>query len=209
MWDQTGLPAMPTFSYIKYNWEAEHFKQFRFALLWQGQSKLSGLIQLGVMIVLSVTINPLAAVLAVFSLNLVWSIIMVDFYERRRETGTQDIYQSLTFGWPTAWWGWAAFPFKLLFIVFGLKEWMVTKLMLFTRRGWGRLPISAHKSQTMMVIIGLSLTGILSGHHQLNKAGYTGYSRRRWNRFGRLLNAPTRVFETFVISMLGIHVGII
>lgn len=195
-------------SYIRYNWEAEHFRQIRFAMLWQGQARVSSWSQLGVLIILGMFINTLVVVGIVLAINVVWSVVMADFYEKKRLDGIPDMYRTTAFECPRSWWGWPITLFKLV-VLLGIKDWLIAKIIGFLHWLCTKLPHPARRARIIVILVGLSLTGILSGHHQLTEAGFTGLNRRKWNRIGRLLNAPTQVCGTVFMGWVGFHLWLI
>jgi hypothetical protein len=202
-----GIPsvvAQPV-SYMKYNWETEHFKQLRMSLLWKGQAKASRWTKVGVFLYLWSEYRWEVALVAVVVLDLVWSLTMTGYYEKKRRQGLADLYQRPSLTHERSILGITAFILKLVYVL-GIKDWVVTKAMCSLRWACAKLPPPIQGAKYLVLVVGLSLTGILSGHHQLEEAGFTGEKRLRWNRIGRLLNTPAQAAETFAVGLVGVQI---
>lgn len=201
MFDIAGLPVGHHVSRIKYNWEAEHFKQWRFNLWWEGQSRASKYTEVTIIVLVSAWLSSVWGLVFAFVFNLIWSIPLTVYYERRCRQDIKDIYQLPEAATGRSVWQWVSYILKLIIFV-GFKDYVVTKFLWGARWVLGRLPGQARKAQWAMVLLTLAATGIRSGHHQLTSAGIHGTNRLYWNVSGRFLNAFVQVGEAFTIGWL-------
>lgn len=190
---QIGVVTSPV-SYIKYNWEAEHFQRLRFNILWEGQSRLSKILLILVDAMATAYLGRVYGFTAAIIFNIAWSVPLTILYEKKRGLHDDDIFTTpkVRSRWSPVNWG--LYLLKVLAFA-GFKDVIITRVMISLRWVARQLPQPTKRVETAIILVGLSLTGVRASHQILKEAGFAHATILSWNSWGRFLNASFQVLE--------------
>jgi hypothetical protein len=176
-------------------WQAEtpsHVREIRFLLLWEAQSRLSGIVLLA--------LAASAAFWVGLAVMLPWALLATIVYEGRRKAGLPDIVEP-----PVR----RATGNKLRWLAYGVKAWLFigwqpiayARITAPLLRG-GRGCRATRGGRYAALGFGLVFFGVTPAHHLLRKAGYGRERVYALNVAGRFLNVPFKLAQaTLVVAM--------
>lgn len=176
-------------------WQAEtpaHVREIRFLLLWEAQSRVSGIVLLA--------LAASAAFWVGLAVMIPWALAATVVYESRRKAGLPDVIEPP-----------ARRPAgnKLRWLAYAVKAWLfigwqpivyarITGPLLRRRRGCR----ATRAGRYLALGFGLVFFGVTPAHHLLCKAGYGRERVYALNVVGRFLNTPFKLVQaTMVVAV--------